>query len=253
MDDDEVSTSQAKGPEPRPLWSFSGSTIRTLSGFDPKLIPSIAESFHDLASLAPLNLTGVTDAAKTISIFPSVTPQIAEALNKVSVATFPTSSVAAEALANSPVFGFTKMLDELDLSTVTATQVFDSLQPLNVSKIFQTATTSVTHLPMTTTADLAADFDRRAEQAVALAEVEEVADIVDSLVGFGPRLKAMTPPQRRALALDVVTLVAAFLLLAAWLTQSSDDPRNPATGVAEFLACAAMYIRVYWRVIGKLG
>jgi hypothetical protein len=52
------------------------------------------------------------------------------------------------------------------------------------------------------------------------------------------------------LALDVAVLIAAFLVLAVWLTQ--DDPKNPTEGVAEFVICAAAYIRVYWRLIGKL-
>jgi hypothetical protein len=40
------------------------------------------------------------------------------------------------------------------------------------------------------------------------------------------------------------------LLLASWVRRSA--PEQPEVGLAEFLVCAAVYIGVYWRLIGKL-
>ena len=90
-------------------------------------------------------------------------------------------------------------------------------------------------------------FEEAAEEAVALAEVEDVAEIVDERLG---EFEGMSAAQKRMLALDVVFLITAFLTLAAWLSQSP-DPKDPeAAGIA--LACATALVRVYWRLTGKL-
>jgi len=81
---------------------------------------------------------------------------------------------------------------------------------------------------------------------VALAEIEDVADAVDQSIGL---LERMPPAKRRMLALDVVLLIAAFLMFAG-LSESKglDDPNT--TGAA--LVCAATLMRVYWRLNDKL-
>jgi hypothetical protein len=101
--------------------------------------------------------------------------------------------------------------------------------------------------PPNMTAALASQFDRTAKDAVALAEVDEVAAGVEDAIGID--LRNMTPAKKRELAVNVVILIGAFMVLAAWLTQ--DDPKSPAEGAGLFLACAAAYINVYWRLIGK--
>jgi hypothetical protein len=132
---------------------------------------------------------------------------------------------------------------------MTSVRVAESLRALDISKVFKgAAAIGLRDLPPAVTADLASQFERTAHEAVALAEVSEVAVGVEDAIGV--ELMRMTPGKRRELALDVVALIGAFLLLAAWLTQN--DPKNPTEGVGHFLTCAAVYICVYWRLIGKL-
>ena len=92
-----------------------------------------------------------------------------------------------------------------------------------------------------------ARFAKVAVEAVALAEVEGVAEIVDESVR---KVEGMSVARKRMLALDVALLIAAFLTLAAWLSQSP-DPKD-LKGEAIALACAAALVRLYWRLTGKL-
>jgi hypothetical protein len=219
----------------------------SLPSFDPKLIPSVTESLQAISSIAVIDQLALTKAAKTFQSFqPIVAPQISQALSEVQI-TLP--SEAFKAMAEVPAFNFAKTLKNLDLSGMTSVGVIESLQTLDISKRFKaTAAISLRDLPPAVTADLASQFEKTAQEAVALAEVSEVAAGVEDAVGF--ELKRMTPGKRRELALDVVALIGAFLLLSAWLTQN--DPKNPTEGVGHFLTCAAVYICVYWRLIGKL-
>jgi hypothetical protein len=218
-----------------------------LPGFDPKLVPSVAESLRAISSITVIDEAAVKRAARTFQSFqPIVGPQISEALAKITV-TVPSDGI--QVMSDVPAFNFAKALENVDLSAMTDVRIAESLQTLDISKLFKgTAAISLRDLPPAVTADLAAQFDRTAQEAVALAEVDEVAAGIEDAVGAG--LRSMTPAKRRELALQVVVLIAAFVLLAAWLTQN--DPKNPAEGVGRFLTCAAAYIYVYWRLIGKL-
>jgi hypothetical protein len=225
--------------------SASTSQLRfpaSLPGFDPKLVPSVAGSLSAISSIAVIDEAALKKAAETFQSFqPIVAPQIAEALAKMTVTAVPSKTIQA---VRAP-FNFAKTLENVDLTAMTGVRVAESLQTLDISKMFKI---NLDDLPPTVTADLASQFDRTAQEAVALAEVDEVASGVEDAVGV--QLKNMTPAKRRELALQVVALIAGFVLLAAWLTQK--DPKNPAEGVGHFLTCAAAYIYVYWRLIGKI-
>jgi hypothetical protein len=218
----------------------------SLPDFNPKLIPSVSESLRAISSIAVIDQVALTKAAQTFQSFePIVAPQISEALANMTV-TVPSGTIRA--MSQVPAFNFAKTLENVDLSAMTTVRVSESLQTLDISQLFKGTAIALRDLPLNVTADLASQFDRTAQEAVALAEVDEVAAGVKGAVGI--ELENMTPAKRRELALQVVVLIAAFVLLAAWLTQ--DDPRNPAEGVGRFLTCAAAYIYLYWRLIGKL-
>lgn len=218
----------------------------SLPGFDPKLIPSVSESLRAILSIAVIDQVALTKAATTFQSFqPVVGPQISEALAKMTV-TVPSGAI--QRMAEVPAFNFAKALENVDLSAMTGVRVAESLQTLDISKLFKGTAIRLPDLPLNVTGDLASQFDRTAQEAVALAEVDEVAAGVEDAIGV--ELKSMTPAKKRELALQIVVLIAAFLLLAAWLTQN--DPKNPTEGVGRFLTCAAAYIYVYWRLIGKL-
>ena len=55
------------------------------------------------------------------------------------------------------------------------------------------------------------------------------------------------PQTGASFRLNIAVLIAAFLLLSAWLTQNDEME-----GAGRFLTAAALYVWVYWRLIGKL-
>jgi hypothetical protein len=213
-------------------------------GFDPQLMASVAESMASVSSFTFIDEEAVKRATRAFeSIQPIVAPQLSEALSQVQI-TAP--SGAFEAIEQIPAFNFAKTLENFDISGITGVGVAESLQTLDISKMFKVADAfNLRDLPPTVTADLASQFDRTAQGAVALAEVDEVAAGVEDAIGT--ELQRMTPAKKRALALNVAVLIGAFLLLAAWLTQ--DDATE---GAGHFLTCAAAYIYLYWLLIGKL-
>lgn len=219
----------------------------SLLGYDPEVIPSLAKSFRSVSSIKFIDVAAVNEAAKSFqSLQPVVAPQIAEALSQILNLTVP--SKAIDAMSEIPAFKFAKTLENFDLSAMKG--ITESLQTLDIPKVFGETAFSLRDLPPVATADLAARFERVAEEAVVLAEADDLAEAVDE--GVRSRLSEMSPAKRRELALDVVVLVGAFLLLASWLMQSQDDPKDVKVGIGLFLACAATYIRIYWRLIGKL-
>jgi hypothetical protein len=222
--------------------SFSASLI----GFDPKLIPSVVsslQSFRSASSFTVLDPDTVKKAAEAFGSFKLVAPEISEALNKVPITpSAPFKAVAGEI----PVFTFASALKDVDLSAFAGLNFAESFKGLDLAP-FTKGFYSI-ELPASVTADLASQFDRITHDAVALAEVDVVAESVEDIVGV--QLEALTPAKKRALALDVVILIAAFLLFAAWATQ--DGSHDPKAGAGTFLTVAAMYIRVYWQLIGRL-
>jgi hypothetical protein len=220
----------------------------SLPGFDPNLVPSVAESLRHISSIAVIDQTSIKRAAEMFQSVQPVAPQISEALSGLQITT-PTE--ASKVMATMPAFNFAKTLEGLDITGMTAgfTSVSELLAEIQLPKAFEwPLNVTLRDLPSTVTADLASQFDRTAEEAVALAEVEEVAEGVEKAVGAG--LAHLTPENKRELALDIVLLIGAFSLLAAWLT--SDHGKDAGDGIGLLLTCAATYIRVYWLLIGKL-
>jgi hypothetical protein len=94
--------------------------------------------------------------------------------------------------------------------------------------------------PRVEPAALARRIGEAAGEAVALAETEDVAVVVDQSIG---RVEGMTPARRKMLANDVVLLVAGFLTLAGFARGVNE---LKVAGAA--LAFAAALVRVYWPV-----
>jgi hypothetical protein len=88
-------------------------------------------------------------------------------------------------------------------------------------------------------------FEEAAENATALAEVEDVAEIIDaeSVVAVG----VLSPASKRVLASDVVALIAALLTFSACLFEGGYVQAGAAA-----TAYAAIFVRIYWRLAGKL-
>jgi hypothetical protein len=67
----------------------------SLPGFDPKLVPSVAESLRTISSIAVIDEATVKKAAQTFQSFqPIVAPQISEALSDVQI-TLPSEAFKA--------------------------------------------------------------------------------------------------------------------------------------------------------------
>jgi hypothetical protein len=242
-------------------WIATGETAVTLAGLDPKLIPSVAEQLRGLTTVH-VAASDISAAAKALEPFRTMTvaSAIAESLKDLQLQPASSFAEAVKGLQTSPAFHFTKLAEGFGfakavegLDTTAFAQSLSSLQlPRLATAELSTLTAAVTALPSVDAEDLASDFDQAAEESVALAEVEDVAEILDRAVGLSPRLAAMTPAQRRALALDFVVLIAAYLLLAARMRHSMDEMKDP-EGFASLLILVTAFVRVYWRLIGKIS
>ena len=143
-------------------------------------------------------------------------------------------------------FNFAKTLDDLDTSKVIGTQFAESLKTMQLSEVARKQIAeAIGTMPRFPTAVTSSGVATVATDAVALAEVDDVAVIVDDAIGS---LADMTPEVRRTLALDVALLIGAAIVLASWLQVNAKDPK--AVGAA--IVFAVTLVRVYWRVTDKL-
>jgi hypothetical protein len=177
---------------------------------------------------------------------PIVAPQIAESLAAMD---FGKMIAETSPKLEPPAFKFLSLAD-LGLGKQLAT----AFQTADLTKVFGTRLDELAQsLPRTFPHTIAPSFIPRveaaAEEAVILAAED---DAVAEIVGDAPLddFEALTPAQQRMLALDVAVLVAALLVLAAWLAESG-DPKDP-KGAAIALTCAAALVRVLWRATGKI-
>lgn len=213
---------------------------RALSGLDAKLAPSVAATFGALATANLGEFNAVHNAVKAfqLDVGPIVAPQIAEALGAIHVG--PMASSFAEALTGidrASTLQFAKIVEEVDFGKMMQPRFDELFRGLSLS----IGTAAMDALPR---ADLTPGVARATEDALALAEVSDVASIVDEAVG---RFESLSPGKRRALALDVAFLAAACL--SAYVSLAA---ANKATGAGSLLAVAATLIRIYWRLIGKV-
>jgi hypothetical protein len=221
---------------------------KTFAGLDARMVPSLAETFRALDTTRIGDMAAISAAAKAIPR-PIVAPQISEqlgaslkAINAASVGTF---AEAVSSVRASQAFDFKKMMGDYSVRGLAESGLLDSLRTLKVSPAFTASVSEMLRdLEPRKLSIPSARFEEIAEEAVALAEVEDVAEIVDEAVG---ELKGMSVAKKRTLALEVLLLIAAFLALAGWLSHD-----NNLKGEAMALGCAAALVRVYWRLTDKL-
>jgi hypothetical protein len=191
-------------------------------------------------------MTGIATAARELDFArPIVAPQVADALGGIAVRMTPSFADAVKGIGEMPAFDFAKTLGDIDVASAITPRVIDAMRGLSVpASVTASIAEALRDLPRMPASDLAPRFEAAAAEAVALAEVESVAEVVDGPVTVGWR--SLPPAKRRTLALDLAALVVAFVALAAVLNEAVD----PRAGAA--LACAAAVIRIYWRLDGKL-
>jgi hypothetical protein len=219
---------------------------RVFAGLDTRSIGSIAEAFRGLDATRLGDMAAISQAAKAFEGFrPIVAPQVAEALKSVDMRIAPSFAEAMKAMGPQP-FKFAKALEGVQLGPISPA-FSESLRTLQLPRpISADFADAIRSLPKVTPTDFAPRVQVAAEEAFALAEVESVAVAVDESVG---EIERMSPEKRRALAIDVAVLIAAFVTLAAWL--STGDLRDP-KGAGFALAFAASLVRVYWRLTDKI-
>ncbi|MDP9223607.1 MAG: hypothetical protein M3P18_07070 [Actinomycetota bacterium] len=227
-------------------------TTQTLAGLDPKLAESVAAALRDLPILN-VDFAKVSEAAKGVeTIHLTVAPQIADVFRNMEMTNAFSFTEAAKTLRDSSLFNFATTFDDLDATKIRSIAMTMDTSEMFPTNLMREVTAVLGDYPWIRTADAASEFDKLTEDAAALAEVETLAEALDDSVGFAPKLAALSPAQRRALAIDVVLLLAAYLILASWILHSMDQMQDPGRGAGAFLVTAATYIRVYWRLIGKL-
>ena len=180
------------------------SSLAPLVGFDPKLAGSVAESLKGIASLGKVDSGALREVASSFQVFkPVVAAQLAQALATVPIMSAPSFKAVTGEI---PALDFTHALAELDLSRLTGTAFLRSFEPLHLPAVNAAGVGGATALPVTVEPELATEFDQTAHDAIALAEVDALAQEVDA---FGVDFEAMTPRERRQLALDVAVLIGA--------------------------------------------
>jgi hypothetical protein len=252
----EVSDLQRLTPVDERTAALATDAVRVFSdALNSRTIASVAETLGRFEQAAKLvDMPAMRETAKVFEsmrpiVAPRIAPQIAESLKAISARTASLSETFKR--IDPPPFRFAKTLDDLNAAMIqprVAESLAETLRTLAVPNIFNTGIADMLRdLPRVAPADLAPRVEEAAEEVVALAEIDDVAEIADESVG---RLEQIPPARRRMLAIDVAVLIAALLALAAHLS-ASGDVRDP-KGVGLTLACVAALVRVYWRLAGKL-
>jgi hypothetical protein len=218
-----------------------------LAGLDTRLVPSVAETFRSLSATHFADMTALTRTAKifeSVMTPNSVAPQIAENLKRIDTRLMSSYAEAVRVIPR-PTFTFAKTLEDTN-SLAVVSRVVESMSALAFPPTVAGAVAdTLKGLPRISAAHLAPRLEVRAEQAFALAEVEEVAAIIDESVGL---LDHLTPAQKKTLALEVAAVIATYLVA---LTLAASHARNTAT-VGVLLAFITAWVRVWWRLAGKL-
>jgi hypothetical protein len=227
----------------------SADLARALSGYDANIVPSIATSLSGgLDKINVQNLETLRASAQAIgAVRPIVAPQIAEVLASMnSIATSPTYAGVLKT-AELAAFNFSKVLADVEIPKLTGRQWAETIKTLQLSADTRSQlAAAVASMPSRPVAVTAARVSEAVADAVAIAEVEDVAEVVDASVG---RFESMSARERRAFALDVAVLIAALVMLSATL-RAGDAANVKAAGAA--LAAAVQLVRVYWRLTDKL-
>ena len=182
-------------------------------------------------------------------VAPQIAPQLAETLAKFNQHNAESAAAVFKAIGPKP-FNFAKTFEGLDVRKIVSPQLskaFESVQALGLPSAYGVEIAEALRArPSTVPREMAATAEATAEEAIALATADAVVGDVDETVVA--RIAAMSPKERRVVALDLIALVGACVVLAAWLAQGDlKDPR----GAAIVLAWAVSLIRLYWRLTDK--
>jgi hypothetical protein len=231
--------------------------MRSIADSFPKLDPSIADAFSRNKTEAIVgDLACTREALKVLDSFrpivaPQIVPQLAEVLGRINQQNAASAAAVLQKIGSKP-FSFAKTFDGIDVEKIIwpeLSKAIESVQGLGLPKSYgATIAEALRARPSVEPGEFTPQVEATAEEAIVLAGDDDVAEIVDDETVVA-RIAGMSPEKRRALALDVLVLVGACVVLAAWLAQADlKDPRG--AGIA--LAWAASLIRVYWRLNDKL-
>jgi hypothetical protein len=215
----------------------------SLAGLDPNLISSVTKTIAEINTPNLLGASGLRAAADLMR--PMVAPQIGEALKVFTPQMSPSFAEARKAIDSSFTFQFAKTLEEISATQVIQGRVAESFRALSLPASFTASmATAMRELPRIQRGNLVPKVHEAAKETVALAEVEDVAAVIDESVGL---IGGLSPAQRRNLALDVAVLIGAYVIVVACLAEGGHGKLAGA-----LLAYAAALMRVYWRVTRKL-
>jgi hypothetical protein len=215
----------------------------SLAGLDPNLISSVTKTIAEINTPNLLGAAGLKAAADLMR--PMVAPQIGEALKVFTPQMSPSFAEARKAIDSSLTLQFAKTLEEISATQVIQGRVAESLRALSLPPSFTASmATAMRDLPRIQSGNLLPKVHEAAEETVALAEVEDVAAVIDESVGL---IAGLSPAQRRNLALDVAVLIGAYVIVVACLAEGGHGKLAGA-----LLAYAVALTRVYWRLTRKL-
>lgn len=221
--------------------SLAAESLRASSGLHPNLIPSVTKVFDEIDLAAFPKASAFRDAARAIN-GPIVAPQIAAALAPFTPDTRSFLAEANSVLTKSTVFKFSKTLDDVGSAWFfEENRVGLSLQALRAPSLAASVTAAMRTVPRVEVSDLA----HATEDAIALAETEDVVAVDDESAEL---TKGLSPAQRRDLAVDVALLIGAYISIVACLAK-----RDYIDLAAALLVYSAVLVRIYWRLMGKLG
>jgi hypothetical protein len=226
------------------MLSLGAEAARNLSRIDPKTLSIDAEIVRTLPQIDTSKLLNATSIIKAADVFrPIVAPQISEALKGVGTAQAAAFSANAVKSMRTPTsFSFIKTIEGMN---AIQPRLAETIGTLGLPKTFSAdVTAALGARSFAGVGDLTPLFTATLADAVALADEDEIVEIVDSAT---LRLDDMSSAERHKLALDVALMVAAFVMLSAYLSEGAY--RN-AAGAA--LAAAAELLSVYWRLTRKL-
>jgi hypothetical protein len=234
---------QAEGDAER-LDSITPAAVRavshlaeTFSGLDKRLIPSVADAMTKIP-MTKIDAPAIAGIAFQEMQPVISTPQIASALSGVETTQMQSFAQAAASIEAAGAF---KLVPNIEIPEVRfEPSVIEAVKAFNLPQLNE----ALSNIPTVPTVTVAPRSERPLRDAVALAEVEDVAEIIDEAMSSW---ETYSPAKRRLVVTDIAAAISAMLLLGGLLNGIGE---YKAAGTA--IACATALIRLYWRMTGKL-
>jgi hypothetical protein len=241
-------------------------TVSVIGTIDPKTLAIVNDAAKSLARIDPNAFgiaqqvarsfqTGVgaqvaTSLSESLRTFSA--PAMTEALKGFQTPKLIDTNVLGETLErihSTPSFNFAKTLD----TPIVTPKIAEALRPsfaetfaaLEMPKVFTAGVNeALKDLARMPRFEVGPRFATAIREAAAIAESPAVIEQAEEAL---VDLDELTPVQRRELQKDLANAVAAILTLVAYLLE---DDRVQLASIC--LALAALFVSVYWRVMGKL-